>query len=165
MPEIALLVAIIRGASYYNPYQHADRARQRRDRVLAMMRDHGLVAGVAGHRTETIQWAADHLDLDFFMTCYYNPDDRREQSHRDHAVPEYYGSEDRDAMCALIQDLPAPAIHYKVLACGRNDPLEAMQFVAQHLRPQDAVCIGIYPKDHPDGLEEDIRLLENALSS
>jgi penicillin-binding protein 1B len=43
VPEIALLVAIIRGPSYYNPYQHADRARQRRDRVLALMRDHRLI--------------------------------------------------------------------------------------------------------------------------
>jgi len=41
--EIALLVAIIRGPSYYNPYQHADRARLRRDRVLGLMRDHALI--------------------------------------------------------------------------------------------------------------------------
>lgn len=42
-PEIALLVAIIRGPSYYNPYQHLDRARQRRDLVLGLMRDQALI--------------------------------------------------------------------------------------------------------------------------
>ena len=41
---------------------------------------------------------------------------------------------------------------------------EAMEFAARHLRPEDAVCIGIYPKEHPDGLEEDIRLLEEELA-
>ena len=42
-PGIALLVAIIRGPSYYNPYQHLERAHQRRDLILGLMRDHGLI--------------------------------------------------------------------------------------------------------------------------
>ena len=41
--EIALLVAIIRGPSYYNPYAHPERALARRDRVLTTMRQHGLI--------------------------------------------------------------------------------------------------------------------------
>ena len=42
-PGIALLVAIIRGPSYYNPYQHLERAHQRRDLILGLMRDHALI--------------------------------------------------------------------------------------------------------------------------
>lgn len=41
--EIALLVAIIRGPSYYDPYQHPERARTRRDFVLAVMAEAGLI--------------------------------------------------------------------------------------------------------------------------
>lgn len=52
---------------------------------------------------------------------------------------------------------------YKVLAAGRNDPKEAFAFVAQHLRPQDAVCVGICTKDNPKMLEEDLQLLQNCL--
>lgn len=41
--ELALLVAVIRGPSYYNPYRHPERAKRRRDWVLATMRDFGLI--------------------------------------------------------------------------------------------------------------------------
>lgn len=132
--------------------------------AIARIKDLGMPAGVAGHRTDTIQWAADHLELDFFMTCYYNPDDRRLQAARNEDVPEYYGPEHRDAMCALIQQLPAPAIHYKVLAAGRNNPAEAFAYVADAYRPGDAVCVGIHTKDNPDMIQEDVDLLEAALA-
>ena len=35
--EIALLVAIVRGPSYYDPRRHPERARARRDLVLKLM--------------------------------------------------------------------------------------------------------------------------------
>jgi len=41
--EIALLIAVIRGPSYYNPFTHGERARARRDRVLEQMHTHGLI--------------------------------------------------------------------------------------------------------------------------
>lgn len=41
--EIALLVAVIRGPSYYDPFRHPDRAQRRRDRILGTMRDFGLI--------------------------------------------------------------------------------------------------------------------------
>ena len=130
---------------------------------LQMMRDHGLVAGVAGHTTRTIAWAAEHLEVDFFMTSYYNPDDRTKQAVRDYAGREYYAPEHREAMCALIQELPAPAVHYKVLAAGRNDPREAFEYVADAYRPGDAVCVGVFTKDNADMIQEDVTLLETAL--
>ena len=47
--EIALLVAVIRGPSYYDPFRHPDRAKNRRDRILGTMRDFGLI-GEREHR-------------------------------------------------------------------------------------------------------------------
>ena len=41
--EIATLVAIIRGPSYYNPYRHEERVHKRRDLVLAKMFEAGLI--------------------------------------------------------------------------------------------------------------------------
>jgi penicillin-binding protein 1B len=52
--EIATLIAIIRGPSYYNPFKHPERARERRDRVLAQMRDHALL-GESAFRTAVKQ--------------------------------------------------------------------------------------------------------------
>jgi penicillin-binding protein 1B len=42
--EVALLVAIVRGPSYYDPRRHAARARERRDMVLRLMAEHGVIA-------------------------------------------------------------------------------------------------------------------------
>ena len=41
--EIALLVAVIRGPSYYNPFRHTERAKQRRDLVLKLMTQFDLI--------------------------------------------------------------------------------------------------------------------------
>jgi penicillin-binding protein 1B len=43
LPEVALLVAVVRGPSYYDPRRHAERARLRRDLVLKVMAEQGIV--------------------------------------------------------------------------------------------------------------------------
>ena len=43
LPEVALLVAIVRGPSYYDPRRHPERARARRDLVLKVMAEQGIV--------------------------------------------------------------------------------------------------------------------------
>jgi penicillin-binding protein 1B len=43
LAEVALMVAIVRGPSYYDPRRHADRARARRDLVLKVMAEQGIV--------------------------------------------------------------------------------------------------------------------------
>ena len=41
--EIALLVAIVKGPSYYDPRRHGDRARERRNLVLATLAENGVI--------------------------------------------------------------------------------------------------------------------------
>ena len=41
--EDATLAAMVRGASYYNPYRHRDRLRERRNVVLGLMRQNGYI--------------------------------------------------------------------------------------------------------------------------
>jgi penicillin-binding protein 1B len=41
--EVALLVAMVRGPSYYDPRRHPERARLRRDLVLKLMAQHGVI--------------------------------------------------------------------------------------------------------------------------
>ncbi|MBV9911061.1 MAG: penicillin-binding protein 1B [Sinobacteraceae bacterium] len=43
LPEVALMVAIVRGPSYYDPRRHPERARLRRDLVLKLMAEQGIV--------------------------------------------------------------------------------------------------------------------------
>ncbi len=43
LPEIALLVALVNGPSWYDPRRHPDRARERRDRVLDVLVDQDII--------------------------------------------------------------------------------------------------------------------------
>jgi hypothetical protein len=132
---------------------------------IEAIRSGGLAAGVAGHTPRIFDWAEEQLDVDFYMCCYYNPTSRDQNAEHVAGAIERFAEADRAAMVETIQHLSKPAIHYKVLAAGRNDPAAAMDFVAAHLRPQDAVCVGVYTRDNPNMLEDDLRLLERSLST
>jgi len=43
LSQIALLIGMVKGPSYYNPRRHPERARQRRDLVLSLMLEQGLL--------------------------------------------------------------------------------------------------------------------------
>ncbi|WP_372059206.1 penicillin-binding protein 1B [Vibrio sp. 10N.261.51.F12] len=43
--QLALLVGMVKGPSYYNPIRHPERAKQRRDLVLRLMMDQNLLTG------------------------------------------------------------------------------------------------------------------------
>jgi hypothetical protein len=130
---------------------------------IAQIRDAGLPAGIAGHNPRVFEWAEEHVDVDFYMCAYYNPSRRDKQAEHVSGVKENFAPQDREAMVKVIQHLSKPVIHYKVLAAGRNDPQEAFAFVAKYLRPQDAVCVGVYTQDQPKMLEEDLQILESSL--
>ena len=128
--------------------------------AIQQIHDAGLPAGIAAHTPQVHQWACGNLAIDFHMCSYYNPS--RRDSHAEHrpGEVEIFDHADRQAMTAILPGLDKPVIHYKIFAAGRNDPREAFAMVAKHLRPGDAVCIGVFPKDHPHMLEEDLRLFE-----
>jgi hypothetical protein len=132
--------------------------------ALDLIRQKGMLAGVAAHNPRVIAWAAEHLDVDYFMCSYYNPIPRDAAPDHVPGLEEVYQDKDRDLMVRLIPQLPRPAIHYKILAAGRNNPAAAFNFAAAVMRPNDAVCVGIYPRDNPGMLGEDVALLEQALA-
>ncbi|HCL29372.1 MAG TPA: hypothetical protein DIC52_13160 [Candidatus Latescibacteria bacterium] len=131
--------------------------------IIQRIRDAGLPAGIAGHNPDVHRWAEDHLDVDFYMCCYYNPSRRDEKAERDAEARETYRDEDRQIMVSLIQSLRRPAIHYKIMAAGRNDPDEAFAFAVAHMRPTDATCVGVHTKDNPDMVRENVERLSRCL--
>ncbi len=133
--------------------------------IIAQIKGAGRAAGIAAHNPRVHAWADEYLDLDFHMCSYYNPTPRDQNAEHVHGAVETFADADRGAMVDVIRQLRRPAIHYKIFAAGRNDPREAFAFVAQHLRPQDAVCIGVFPKHKPDMLAENIRLFEETMGN
>lgn len=131
--------------------------------TIQIVKEAGLPAGCAGHTPSIFTWAEEHLDLDFYMCSYYNPSPRDRQPGHDPNVQEQYLEQDRRLMWERIRTLPKPAIHYKVMAAGRHDPREALLLAARHMRPGDAVCVGIFTRDNPSMIAEDIAYLQEGL--
>ena len=130
--------------------------------VIDMIRDKGMLAGIAGHNPQVFTWAEEHLDVDYYMCSYYNSAHRDESAEHRTGMKEWFLEEDRRIMTELIERLSRPVIHYKVLAAGRNDPADAFATVARCMRPNDAVCVGVFTRDKPDMLHEDVALFEAA---
>jgi penicillin-binding protein 1B len=73
--EIALLVGVVKGASFYNPRRNATRAKERRDLVLRVFRDEGLIEeaqyqaaierplGLAGSKSSGVERYPAFVDL------------------------------------------------------------------------------------------------------
>jgi hypothetical protein len=133
-------------------------------RVIEMIRQKGMKAGIAAHNPEIFKWAEESLDVDYYLCSYYNSAHRDERAEHVSGMKEWFLEQDRKIMADLIQTLSRPVIHYKIMAAGRNDPREAFAFAARSMRSCDAVCVGIYNKNNPHMLREDVNLLEEYLS-
>ena len=128
------------------------------------IRRRGMLAGIAGHRPQVFAWAERNLDLDYYMCSYYDPIPRDKRAEHVCGTEEVYLPEDRQAMTELIRGLSRPVIHYKILAAGRNEPEEAFAYAARSMRDTDAVCVGVYAKDNPRMIEQDVELLARSIS-
>lgn len=134
------------------------------EETIKMIRDLGMATSVAGHNPEVFRWAEKNIDVDYYLCSYYNATPRDDKAELIPGQDERYRDEDREAMAAVIPGLSKPVIHYKILAAGRNKPAEAFAYAAKHIRDCDAACVGVYTKDLPGMLEEDIKLLEKSLN-
>jgi hypothetical protein len=132
--------------------------------AIARLKEAGLAAGIAGHNPAVFEWAEENLDVDYYMCSYYSPQPREKHAEHVHGLTEDFNDRDRQVMTRTIAKLRRPVVHYKVLAAGRTPPREALAFVAQHLRAQDAVCVGVWMKDNPKSLEENVKWLEEGLA-
>lgn len=129
---------------------------------IDVIRAAGLPVGIAGHNPEVFAWAEQNLDLDFYACSYYNAAHRDRSAEKLSGQPEWFHDADRQTMARTIAGLSKPVIHYKVMAAGRNDPAEALDFAARSMRQTDAVCVGVFTKHKPDMIAEDVRLFEAA---
>lgn len=132
---------------------------------IERIRSAGMLAGIAGHDPEVFRWAETNVDIDYYLCSYYNSMRRDQKPEHDERAQEWFWDRDRKMMADLIRTLSRPVIHYKIMAAGRNDPVEAFAFAARAMRTQDAVCVGIYNEHQPAMLTENVALLKRTLGS
>ena len=129
------------------------------DRVtdyLKCMRDSGVQVGLASHIPEVFDYAEDKdWDVDFYMTCLYNlsRDDRESALVSGHhaASRERFLAEDPPRMFERVQATSKTCLVFKILAASRRcasqeDVADAFRFAFDHIKPGDAVVVGMYQK-------------------
>jgi len=127
--------------------------------AMDMMREAGIVAGFAGHSPAAHDWINRNLDVDFQMCCHYNPTDRSKSPHHS-SVGEKWSDDDRALMMKTIASIRKPVVHYKVFAGGNKPIVPAFNFLGTVVRPQDIVLVGVFTKDNPNMIREDVSLFE-----
>ena len=104
-----------------------------------------LPAGLAAHRPD-VHLAAEKAGFptDFYYQCFYRPDT--------------YLPAERDKAVETIRQIAKPVVAYKILAAGRLPAEEGFTFAFHHIAAKDGVCVGVYPKDRPGMVAEDVGL-------
>jgi hypothetical protein len=163
--EYADLAAHLRLIARYQPiaiYHHGGTTDQLYDAgkldtlhdALKLIRDLGCAPGLGTHEPHILkQCYYEGYDVDFYVCALYN--------HTRHR--EMYLDADRDAAIAAIQAVHLPVISIKVLAAGRSEPLPAFRFALEHIKPIDAIAVGMYTKDHPDQIYDNVTLVDRLM--
>lgn len=123
---------------------------------LKCMRDSGVRVGIAAHIPEVFDYVEDRgWDVDFYMTCFYNiarkPRESALVSGKESYGQEEFLDPDRDRICQFIRRTPKTCLAYKILAAGRKcatqeDVAGAFRYAFTHIKPQDAVVVGMFTK-------------------
>ena len=124
---------------------------------LERIKSHGVPAGVAGHAPEAHLWVNGLGVADFHAVCFYNCGSLHD------GKGEKFKPEDPPRAVEAIQAIAKPCIGYKIMAAGRVDAREALEFAFAHIKPTDAVNVGIYRGDNDHMIEDDVAMVEEIL--
>jgi penicillin-binding protein 1B len=111
LPEAATLAAIVRGASYYNPYRHGDRVRDRRNAILGLMRGNGFIdereyAVAVDTPLKLVSGPAESSDAPYFVDMLNDDLDKRFPGYDFHARSDkIYTSLDLDLQRAANESV------------------------------------------------------------
>ena len=132
--------------------------------TLAQIRDAGVQVGLSTHNPEVFEYTEENdWDIDFYMACVY----RKSRNHtelmeimREAPIGEIYLPSDVPKMCETISKATKTCLAFKILAAGRTcDTPEqvrrAFEFVFGHIKPTDAVIVGMYPR-YIDEIKENV---------
>ncbi len=115
-------------------------------------KSHGMAVGLASHRPGT-HLIAEKLGFptDFYFQCFFRVDQH----------PENFALECREKAVATIRAITTkPVVAYKILGAARIPPEEGFAYAFKNIAAKDGVCVGIYNKDRPGMLAEDVGLMQ-----
>ena len=147
-------IAIYHHGTHTDNSWHEGNIDQVRD-FLKRIHDHGLPAGIGTHIPQVVEYAEEHgWETDFYMCCFYNlargyksAPSVQQSSYQE----EQYQIADREPMTAVMRQVKKPCLGFKILAATRNtttpeDTRRAFEYAFSHIKPIDAVVVGMFPK-------------------
>ena len=154
--EVAKLnpVGIVHHGGSAERKRRAGKIQEVRD-FLKAVRDAGLNVGLSTHDPTFLdQVESENWDVDFYMTALYyltRSPQEFEKLLGQRPLGEVYLPQDPARMCKSIRQTKKPCLAYKVLAAGRltDSPKQidtAFQFAFDHMKSNDAVIIGMFPR-------------------
>ena len=166
-PELGDFAGSVKGVLGYKPiaiYHHGtisdnlfkDGAIDELKARLAVIRETGALVGLGTHMPELVEYSEEHgFDVDFYMTCVYNLSKVRRQSSSVTGVAnsdEPFDEEDREIMYRAIRGTRKTCLAFKILGATRRcatkeDVREAFREAFANIKPNDAVVVGMYPKN------------------
>ncbi len=137
---------------------------------LKLVRDLGLLVGVGTHMPEIIEHIEEHnWDVDFYMACLYNLSkvERTSMLVSGERTEEPFDDADREIMCDTIRKTSKTCLAFKILAASRKATTpaavrEAFEFAFRHIKPTDAVVVGMFPK-YKNQIEENARIVREVV--
>lgn len=165
MHDVFQNIRIIASAGAIGIYHHGSRTDQlwnlgeidRAKDYLQCIRDTGVLVGLGTHIPEVIEYSGEKgWDVDFYMACFYNLG----RTPRESALvapdsspvdQEPFLPEDPPRMCDVIRKTSKPCLAFKILGahrrCGSQEEIrEAFRFAFEHIKPMDAVVVGMFPR-------------------
>ena len=163
MSDVFQNIRILSAAGAVAIYHHGTQTDKfwmegRIDRVqdyLKCMRDAGVQVGLGTHIPEVIEYAEDkEWDIDFYMASFYNLSRKPRESALVAPGPrsDEFLDGDPQRMCEAITQTDKTCLAFKILAASRrcasqSDVAAAFTFAFSHIKPKDAVVVGMYQKD------------------
>jgi len=148
----------IHGAVTDAAYREGDLDRIRG--IIDQIHSRGLLAGVAGH-VPAAHLAVHEAGIatDFHMVCFYD-------CGSVHAGEgERFDPADPPQAVEAIRAIDKPCIAYKVLGAGRVAPEEALAYAYGHIKPVDAVNVGMFTGDRASMVADNVALAARLMAT
>ncbi len=145
-------IGIYHHGSQTDKYWHSGQI-DKVNEMLKVMRDTGVVVGMASHFPEPLEYAEEKgWDLDFYLNCFYHPKKMEGKIDEKTGKPfkgEYYGDEDRERMCKFIRQTDKLCFGYKIVAAGRKcstkeSTKKAFEFALKNMKKKDGIIVGMF---------------------
>ena len=141
---------------------------------LARIRDTGVQVGVSTHIPEVIEYIEEKgWDVDYYLASLYKWQKTREEileimpevPHDGYGGAELYLPSELTKMCDTIGKTSKTCLAFKLFAGGRTcstpeQVSDVFEFVLGHIKPTDAVVVGMYPRFHDQMIKENADLVK-----